>query len=214
MARVVYLLLLFLHFSVCLNAQKGDILTGGSFGFNVRKVEEYKFGYRDIPLTEDKTIEWSFSPEVGIWLSNQSQLGLAIMLSGRKINEETQRLILAPRVYIRRWYKLLDDLSVFGSLSVSYNYDNYGAVDFVFGNVIGNRYTNSVQSALSVGIGYSLTDNIDILGKLGLVSYTYSWIKYYNHRYKSATNESLDFNLNSGSPVFDIGIFYTFKRAG
>jgi hypothetical protein len=183
--------------SAKVHAQKGSWYAGGQAGYNSRT--EKNTGSPDI-----KTRNWAFAPEVGTFLENNLQLGMGLNLSGSKagngIDSTTTRF--SPVVYLRRFFKIDDRFSTFVGLVGNVTTGSAKA-----GNL---KYDLSGWGAnISLGAAYALSSRFTAVGQYGLLGYTSQTTKLGS--FKNKVND-LGLSVNSLGPVFNVGLYWTFKK--
>jgi opacity protein-like surface antigen len=202
-------------------AQSGSWYVGGALGY-MGKTSKYTTAASGI-TGERKNSTWVVSPEIGTFLSDNWQLGLALGLNGEKQidpnkNESTGSSI-SPTIYIRRFAKVSDNLSVFAGL-----YGNFASGSIKHKDGITGAETKDKVGAfgmrLGVGVAYALSDRFTAVGQYGLFGFTSTTTNYDNDDKNQDT--SFDFGVNTvgsssliegnGASVFNIGLYYTFKQ--
>ena len=178
------------------HAQKGSWYIGGELGHNSKT--EKNTGLPDV-----KTNTWAVAPEIGTFLQNDLQLGFAVNLSGSDVSVgiDSTTTRFAPVLYLRRFFKVGDAFSTFVGLVGSFTTGNVDAD--------GTEYDLSGWSAnVSLGAAYAVSKRFTVVGQYGLFGYTSQTVE--NGSNKSETN-NLGLNINSLGPVFNVGIYWTFK---
>lgn len=179
-------------------AQKGSWYIGGQGGYNSKTEKQ-------TGSTEFKNNEWTFAPEVGTFLKDNLQLGVAVNLSGNKMefgNADSTVTKFSPVVYLRRFFKVSENFSTFVGVVGNYTTGSTKANDV--------KYDLSGYGAnLSLGAAYALSSRFTAVGQYGFLGY-----KTTKTSIGDFENEvsDLGFNVNSLGPVFNIGIYYTFKK--
>ena len=192
--KTVLFLLLFLFIASLTYAQKGSWYVGGQLGFNSRT--ESNTGFADVTTTT-----WSVAPEVGTFLQKDLQLGFAVNLGGSN-STNTSETTFSPVLYLRKFYPMGDKFSLFTGIVGNFTAGN--------SNTTGQSGTLSGWGLnLSLGAAYAVSKTFTVVGQYGLFGYSYESIKY-----DSAKNSTSNFglNVNSLGPVFNVGIYWTFKE--
>jgi hypothetical protein len=178
-------------------AQKGSWYIGGQGGYTSRTEENTNI--RDI-----ETTQWAVAPEIGTFLQDHLQLGFAVNLGGGKTEDlltETETTKFSPVLYLRRFFKVGDKFATF-----------VGVVGNVTtGNVKIDTQKNDLSgwgANLSLGAAYALSDRWTAVGQYGLLGYTSSTIE---NDFNKNTVNNLGLNVNSLGPVFNVGLYWTFK---
>ncbi len=186
------LLILFAAFAAC--AQKGSWYVGGQLGLNSKT--EKNTGFADITTTT-----WSVAPEVGTFLQKDLQLGFALNLGGSNStgNSETT---FSPVIYLRKFYPVGDKFSLFTGI----------VGNFTTGSIKQNGESGTVSGwglNLSLGAAYGISKTFTLVGQYGLLGYSYESTTI-NGDKNSVSNFGL--NVNSLGPVFNVGLYWTFKE--
>src|SRR5580765_2014536 len=187
-------LLFFLFFATAVHAQKGSWYIGGQLGFNSKT--EKNTGSSDITTTT-----WSVAPEAGTFLQNNLQLGFALNLGGSN-STNTSETTFSPVIYLRRFYPVGDKFSQFTGI----------VGNFTAGSTKVNNQSGTLSGwglNLSLGAAYAVSKTFTVVGQYGLFGYSYESVKFDTTK-NSVSNFGL--NVNSLGPVFNVGIYWTFKE--
>ena len=196
-------------------AQKNSFYIGGQAGFNSTTTTVDNNG---TSTTTSKLNNYSFSPEVGTFLSNQVQLGVGFTFSGSK--QETPYAVGAGAsasttinryggtVYSRYFFgegnfrpfvginaSLLPGNSTVTSASVTSTTTRYNTLDF--------------GANLNAGFGYGLTKRLAVVGSFGTFGFQSSTSKQKDGNLKTTTN-NFGLNANTLGNLFTVGVYYTF----
>lgn len=194
MNKSIFILLVFLIASSITYAQKGSWYIGGQLGFN--STTESNTGSSDVTTTR-----WSVAPEVGTFLQNNLQLGFALNLGGANEPAISERTF-SPVLYLRRFYPVGDKFSLFTG-------------------IVGNFTTGSTKTGgqegtlsgwglnLSLGAAYGISKTFTLVGQYGLFGYSYESSKFNSNKH---TTSNFGLNVNSLGPVFNVGLYWTFKE--
>jgi hypothetical protein len=200
-------------------AQSGSWYVGGALGLMSNKTKTTVAGVS----SESKNTTWVVSPEIGTFLSDNWQLGLAFGINGEKqvqLNkDETTASTVSPTLYIRRFAKVSDNLSVFAGL-----YGNFSAGSKKEYNNTTDTETKYKVSGfgmrLGIGVAYALSDRFTAVGQYGLFGFSSKTEKF--DADNKVQDSSFDFGVNTvgsssivegnGASVFNIGLYYTFKK--
>jgi hypothetical protein len=187
--------LLILLFAFSLGyAQKNSWYIGGQLGFNSRT--EKNTGSADVTTTT-----WSVAPEVGTFLQKDLQLGFALNLGGSS-STNTSETTFSPVLYLRKFYPVGDKFSLFTGI----------VGNFTTGSTKENDQSGTLSGwglNLSLGAAYAVSKTFTIVGQYGLFGYSYESQKFDTTK-NSVSNFGL--NVNSLGPVFNVGIYWTFKE--
>jgi hypothetical protein len=192
--KYIFILLLFLFAASVGYAQKGSWYIGGQLGFNSKT--ETNTGSSDVTTTT-----WSVAPEVGTFLQNNLQLGFALNLGGSN-STNTSETTFSPVIYLRRFYPVGDKFSLFTGI----------VGNFTAGSTKVNGQDGTLSGwglNLSLGAAYAVSKTFTVVGQYGLFGYSYESVKFDNSK-NSVSNFGL--NVNSLGPVFNVGIYWTFKE--
>lgn len=180
--------------------EKGSWYLGGSGGFSM--------GSSTQGSTTTKRSSWSFSPEVGTFLTDHIQLGLGITAGGSN-NDFSNLSSVKNQQYGGSIYSryLFGDgafrpfLGVSGSFLAGQNrtYPNGTKNDL-----------NTINANFSAGFAYYVTPRIGIFGSIGVLGYTYSREMYPSSPNK--VNQDFGFNASTLGNRFTIGMYYTFCK--
>ena len=103
---------------------------------------------------------------------------------------------------LRRFFKITDNFSTFAGIVGSYT----------TGSVEENGYSGDVCGSgvnLSIGAAYALSSRFTAVAQYGLFGYTTQTIEFDGYE---RTESNFGLNVNTLGPVFNVGIYYTFKK--
>lgn len=194
-------------------AQTGSWYAGGVVGFA---------STTDKDASDKKTVNssWAFGPEVGTFLKDDIQVGIALGLGGSKEKfdgeEESSSSSISPTIYGRKFFKITDNFSTFGGLYLSY----------LGGKTTEDQAGSEVESKQSgfgvrvgIGIAYAISPKFTLVGQYGLLGW--QTVSYKVKDNDAGSQSSFDFGVNtvgsstlvqgngSGS-AFNVGVYYTF----
>ena len=187
-------LLFVLFFVTAANAQKGSWYIGGQLGYN--STTEKNTGSADIT-----TNSWSVAPEIGTFLQNQLQLGLALNLGGSDAPNTSQTAI-SPVIYLRKFYTVSDKFSLFTGI----------VGNFTVGTTKLNGESGDLSGwglNLSLGAAYAVTKRFTAVAQYGLFGYSYESTKFGTDKHEVS---HIGLNVNSLGPVFNVGLYWTFSE--
>ncbi len=195
-------------------AQKGSWYVGGLVGYGFSK---------DKPENPDDSettqTTWNISPEFGTFITNSLQIGFVGGLSGyaRKIDDDKDysSVSLSPTVYLSNFYKFTDNLSGFARVYVDYINGKDKDYDYSNGEDPIEIQTTHMGfgSRLGIGIAYSLSPRLTVLGQYGL--FGFSMVAYEDDEgNKTNTENEFGFGVNTvgSGTAFNVGIYYTFAK--
>lgn len=195
------------------NAQKNSFYIGGQAGFNSTTTTDNTKG---ISTTTNKLNNYSFSPEVGTFLTNQVQLGVGFTFSGSKqempyaVGNTSSTTInrYGGTVYSRYFFgegnfrpfvglnaSLLPGNSTVDNGGVASGRTKYSTLDF--------------GANLNAGFGYGLTKRLAVVGSFGTFGFQSSRSKEDGTDNKITTT-NFGLNANTLGNLFTVGVYYTF----
>lgn len=195
------------------NAQKNSFYIGGQAGFNSTTTTNNTNGFS---TTTNKLNNYSFSPEVGTFLTNQVQLGVGFTFSGSK--QETPYTVgNASSTTINRYGGTVYSRYFFGEgnfrpfvgLNASLLPGNSTVEN---GGVAGGstKYsTLDFGANLNAGFGYGLTKRLAVVGSFGTFGFQNSTSKQDGTDNKITTT-NFGLNANTLGNLFTVGVYYTF----
>lgn len=163
--------------------------------------------------TISKTTVGNISPEVGMFLTSDIAIGLAVNFSSEKTDDDISNTdydklaFTTPVVYVRKFWSIEDIFYAFVGLDVSYGGGSYkekrnGAVTTVFKG-------SEFYSNLNVGIAFPLGKRFTAVDKYGILGYNSVTFKD-DASTKKNTITQFGFNVNTLGSLFNIGLYYTF----
>lgn len=195
------------------NAQKNSFYIGGQAGFNSTTTSIDNNG---TSTTTSKLNNYSFSPEVGTFLTNQVQLGVGFTFSGSK--QETPNAIRGTTsastinryggtVYSRYFFGE-GNFRPFVGVNVSVlpgnsTVETAGATGSIRNNTL------DFGANLNAGFGYGLTKRLAVVGSFGTFGFQSSTAKQEGSNTKTTTN-NFGLNANTLGNLFTVGVYYTF----
>ncbi|RYY19179.1 MAG: hypothetical protein EOO36_06375 [Cytophagaceae bacterium] len=195
-------------------AQKNSFYIGGQAGFNSTTTT---VDSRGTSTTTSKLNNYSFSPEVGTFLTNQVQLGVGFTFSGSR--QETPNATVVGTT-------LSTAINRYGGTVYSrYFFGEGNFRPFVGVNVSllpGNSTVETIGAAgtteyrtldfganLNAGFGYGLTKRLAVVGSFGTFGFQSSTSKQKDGDLKTTTN-NFGLNANTLGNLFTVGVYYTF----
>ena len=203
--------------SACVaHAQKGSLYIGGQAGFNSTTTTADN---GSISTTTSKLNNWSFSPEVGTFLTNQVQVGVGFTFSGSK--QETPNLGSTITAITNRYGGTLYSRYFFGEgnfrpfvgLNVSVLPGSSRTELSGLRNSTTNFTTLDLGANLNAGFGYGLNKRLTVIGSFGTFGFQRSTSKQDDTNSKTTTT-NFGLNANTLGNLFTVGVYYTFKQAG
>lgn len=194
MKKILTLCLLSIGVAVHAQTEKGSWYLGGSGGFSTGSTTQG-------PATIKRS-SWSFSPEVGTFLSDHIQLGLGLTSGGIYYNSpssSSKNFQFGGTVYSRY---LFGNAAFRPFLGISAGY-LAGRTNL---SPSTNNYLNTVNANFTAGFAYYVTPRIGIFGSIGVLGYTYSRTQ------SGEVSNDLGFNVSTLGNRFTIGMYYTFCK--
>ena len=194
-------------------AQKGSFYIGGQAGFNSSSTEAENNG---ATVTTRKSNNYSFSPEIGTFLSNQVQLGIGFTFSGSR--QETPSSVGSAAIgKINRYGGTVYSRYFFGEgnfrpflgLNASVLPGNSTVESGGITNTTTEYNTLDLGANLNAGFAYGLNTRFTVVGSFGTLGFQRSNSKQENTNFKTTTT---DFGLNANTlgNLFTVGVYYTF----
>jgi hypothetical protein len=214
--KKVLVLISMIALSSAVIAQKGSWYMGGVAGYGSTTK-------KDANDKKNVTTNWAFGPEVGTFLKDDIQLGIALGLDGSTSKydgtEYAKSSGFNPTLYIRKFYKITDSFSTFAGLYLNYISGTETDTDEQ-GDKVESKNTG-FGASIGIGVAYALSPRFTAVGQYGLMGY-----KSVNNKVAgndTGTDSGFDIGVNtvggssfaqgngSGS-VFNVGIYYTFHK--
>lgn len=210
MKKISFVIITMLMMSMAAMAQQGSWYLGGTVGYSSTTDKA------PAPSTFKTTSSsWSFAPEAGTFLKDDIQLGFALGLSGSSQKDTGGKIGstsgFSPTIYMRKFFKVTDNFSVF--TGVYLNYISQKSTDYTVSPSVEST-TSGVGLRLGAGVAYALSPRFTAVGQYGILGYQSTTDKVAG--VSSGTTSSFNFGVNTvgtGS-VFNIGLYYTIKKAG
>lgn len=198
-------------------AQKGSWYIGGVAGY-ASSSDKAPSGFTQT------TNSWAFGPEVGTFLKDDIQLGLFLGLSGESQKDDngdiSSNSTMSPTIYGRKFWSVTENFSVFAGLYLAFISQSQKTYP---SPTVTNEQTGSGFGArVGIGVAYALSPRFTAVGQYGLLGF--SSVSNKQNGTDAGSSTSFDFGVNtigysnfsqgngSGS-VFNIGLYYTFKKS-
>ena len=196
-------------------AQQGSLYIGGQAGFNTSNTE---VDNGTSTTTTRKASNYSFSPEIGTFLSNQLQLGVGVTISGSRLETpRTTGAATASRtnryggtIYGRYFFgegNFRPFLGLNASVLPGNRTDETGGTV----NTISKYNTLDLGANLNAGFAYGLNTRWTVVGSFGTFGFQRSTAKLDGSDYKTTTTD-FGLNVNTLGNLFTVGVYYTFKE--
>jgi len=205
------LLILLALSTLAAHAQKNSFYVGGQAGFNSTSTDVENNG---TTTTTSKSNNYSFSPEVGTFLTNQVQLGVGFTFSGSR--QETPITLNNPGLTttINRYGGTIYSRYFFGEgtfrpfigLNASVLPGN-SATEYLGGGTI-RANTLDLGANLNAGFGYGLTKRVTLVGSFGTFGFQRTTSKQEGNNIKTTTN-NFGLNANTLGNLFNVGLYFT-----
>lgn len=196
------------------HAQKGSFYLGGQAGFNSTTTT---FDNGTTSTTTSKLSNWSFSPEIGTFLTNQVQLGVGFTFSGSR--QETpgsgSSLTAITNRYggtaYSRYFFGEGNFRPFVGLNVSVLPGSSRTERTGFQNSTTNYTTFDFGANLNAGFGYGLNNRLTVVGSFGTFGFQSSSSKQDGTDNKTTTT-NFGLNANTLGNLFTVGVYYTLTK--
>jgi len=212
--KKILFLAVFAAFTTFAQAQKGSWYIGGNVGFSSSKDKTDVGG---TSTDGPKTTTWTFSPEVGTWLSDKVQVGIGLTLGGSKLEGVDDGIttthtssITGATLYGRYWFMPGSSFRPFIGLNISglpgsEKVETKGTVTTEV------KYsTFDLGANINAGFGYALSPKFTVVGSFGFIGFESSStkLKDSNPEIKTTTTS---FGLDAGTlgNRFTVGVYYT-----
>ncbi|NML65970.1 outer membrane beta-barrel protein [Hymenobacter sp. RP-2-7] len=198
-------------------AQQGSFYVGGQAGFNSTTTTANNSG---TSATTSKLNNYSFSPEVGTFFTNQVQFGVGFTFSGSKQENPNATVIgttlsttinrYGGTVYSRYFFGE-GNFRPFVGVNVSLlpgnsTIETVGRVT----PVTTESSTLDFGANINAGFGYGLTKRLTVVGSFGTFGYQSSTSKEKGTDNKITTT-NFGLNANTLGNLFTVGVYYTFR---
>lgn len=195
------------------SAQQGSFYIGGQAGFNSRST---KVDNGNSTTTTGKSDNYSFSPEVGTFLTNNVQLGAGFTFSGSTQENllpttgtaQTKTKRFGATVYSRYFFGE-GNFRPFLGLNVSALPGNSTVESGGLPNTTTKYNTLDLGANLNAGFGYGLSERLTVVGSFGTFGFQRSTSEEKGSDVKITTND-FGLNVNTLGNLFTVGIYYTF----
>ena len=177
--------------------QKGSWYLGGSTGISSIVTHP-----RSII---SKSASWSFSPEVGTFVSDRVQIGMGLTLNGYRNSFVPANILdnmqFGGRIYGRYIFGEAR-FKPFAGISTNY-LGRTSPINSGFGS---NGRLNTFNVSLNAGFAYSVSPRFSIFGSVGVLGFTHSRAG----SIKKPDQISSSFGFNAPANRLTIGFYYTF----
>lgn len=191
--------LIFLSISFISFTQKGSWYIGGTAGFSVSSKESSDMVYL-------KSQSWSFSPEVGVFVSPKIAIGIApsigvYQLQYNNLSQKTTTTNYGGSIYGRYFFgitafKPFVGINVNATPGITENRDLQTGI-----STRTNSFAYGVN--LNAGFAYEISERFTVIGSFGLVGYN-------ARKSGNSLDQGFDANVNTLGNRFNIGFYYTF----
>ncbi|OJV52995.1 MAG: hypothetical protein BGO31_04380 [Bacteroidetes bacterium 43-16] len=195
------------------HAQQGSWYVGGNAGYSVM---EQKTGNNGIISRGPKTSSWSFSPELGTFLSDNFQLGAALTFAGTKYETQNagsyvNKSNMTGGTIYGRYFFGEGIFRPFVGINVTV-LPGLGTQSDSSNTVITKIKTMDLGANLNAGFALALSSRVTAVGSFGAVGYSKSTSQEEGSAVKSI-QESFGFsNAGTLGQRFNVGIYYTFLK--
>lgn len=194
--------------SISATAQKGSWYLGGNAGLSTSQ-DKREAG--NVTSNEGKTTRWTFSPEIGTFLTDRVQLGLGITLAGSKVDDQdsptpgvTRNNSYGATLYSRYFFGK-EAFKPFVGVNVS---AAPGKSKYTEGNFTSESETFNFGANINAGFGYAISKRFTAVGSFGFLGYEYESSEVTGSNVKNKTST---FGLDAGTlgNRFTVGFYYT-----
>lgn len=209
MKKVVLLVGCIAAFSISSNAQQGSWYIGGNAGY---ASSQNKVVTKGISVDGPKTSYWSFSPEVGTFLSNNIQLGVALNVTGKKsnYNNSNNTLNMFGGTVYGRYFFGGGAFRPFVGINISDLAGIQKTTDANSGYL--KSKTMNLGANLNAGFAFALSPAFTAVGSFGALGFHHFSSKADGSDIKYINNTLGVDNLGTLGPRFTVGIYYTFSK--
>ncbi len=194
--------------SISATAQKGSWYLGGNAGISSSQSKREVNG---ISTETGKNTSWSFSPELGTFLTDHVQLGLGITLMGSKSDAQNtpvsgiSRNISYGATLYSRYFFGKEAFKPFVGVNV---YALPGKSKYTFASSTSEAKNFNFGANINAGFGYAISKRFTTVGSFGFLGYDHSTSEQVGSNVK---NKSSSFGLDAGTlgSRFNIGFYYT-----
>lgn len=180
-----------------LSPSKGSWYLGGSAGFSVGSTSQ--------GTVTSKRSSWSASPETGVFLTDQIQLGLGITSAGSYADLPSANSMRSLQFGGTIYSRYLFGTGAFRPfLGISTGYFAGQSKMASSGN---KSYINTFNANFNAGFAYYVTPRIGIFGSIGVLGYTN--VQNRASGVPTQTSNDFGFNINTMGNRFTIGMYYT-----
>lgn len=176
-------------------SQKGTFYLGGSAGLSTRT-------YKSTGFSEVKNTDWELSPEIGTWVSDNLQTGIAINFGGRS-SEESSSNFFGATLYGRNYWKAGQSFRPFVGLNIG-----AGVEKVTISNRIGEFSENIFGANLNAGFGYSFSEKWTVIGSFGFLGYETRTSTEPDG--DEMTNSEFGLDVSTLGNRFNVGFYYNF----
>lgn len=164
-----------------------------------------------ITTEEGKNTSWSFSPEVGTFLTEHLQLGLGLTLTGSKFDDQdtptpgiTKSNSLGATLYSRYFFGK-EAFKPFVGVNVT---AAPGKSKYTEGSFTSESETFGFGANINAGFGYAISKRFTTIGSFGFLGYNQNTTEVTGTNVKNKTSS---FGLDAGTlgSRFNVGFYYT-----
>ena len=194
------------------HAQKGSVYVGGQAGFNSTSTT---VDNKSTSVTTDKRSNWSFSPEVGTFLTDHVQLGVGFVFSGSKVtdpvvvgHESSSKVNRYGGTVYSRYFFGEGNFRPFVGVNVQALPGSGTTESGGLDNHTTKYSTFDFGANLNAGFGYGLNDHLTVVGSFGSLGFQSSSSKQKGTDTKTTTS-TFGLDANSLGNRFTVGVYYT-----
>lgn len=192
--------LIFVFISVEAFSQGGSIYLGGTAGFNLNTIKD----------SDVKRSNWSFSPEVGTFLSDNLQLGVGLKIRGSKVEfsstSSESTIETGATLYARNFFAAGSPFRPFIGLNVDVLPGKTTDEESGSDDVVVKTFTFGAN--LNAGFGYWISPKWTVVGSFAALGFETTSSKLDGSDTKTVEND-FGLNINTLGNRFTIGFYYT-----
>ena len=180
--------------------QSGSIYLGGTAGFNVHTIKD----------SDNKSSDWSFSPEVSTFLSDNLQVGVGLKVRGSKdeivgVTDYTVTTIeTGATLYARNFFAAGSTFRPFIGLNID---ALPGKITTETGSIKEEEKTFTLGVNLNAGFGYWISPKWMVVGSFAALGFETTSQKHDGSDNKTVVSD-FGLNINTLGNRFTIGFYY------
>ncbi len=194
--------------SISATAQKGSWYLGGNVGISS---SQNKREANNVTTEEGKSTSWTFSPEIGTFITDRVQVGIGATLVGSKFDDQntpnpgiSRNNSYGATLYSRYFFGK-EAFKPFVGVSVT---AAPGKSKYTLGNFTNESETFNFGANINAGFGYAISKRFTTIGSFGFLGYSHTTSEQVGSNVKNKTSS---FGLDAGTlgNRFTVGFYYT-----